>query len=448
MNGGVWLLSGMSEALAGKKIWINILGCRSNQYEGEAIAAALTGAGAELADSPAGCDGSVLVSCTVTATADKKCRQAIRKARRLSPGCIVAACGCWAQKLSGDEARSLGINILVGNRRKGKLPAYLAKALSGKEIPFFEDRTDVLRSEEWDDLSISKPLLHTRAFVKIQDGCDHFCSYCIIPYVRGRPVSREGGEVIAEVRRIVASGCSEVVLTGVHLGLYGTEGGSSLGELVRSISALQGIRRIRFGSLEPFALDEALLKALGDTKTFCRHLHLPLQSGSGAVLSRMNRGYTPQEFFDLVEKARAFLGEDLHISTDILVGFPGETDEDFQDTLTLMKACRLGKIHVFPFSPREGTKAWSLPDRVPGQVVLHRTSEALQAADELLRDYAAPLVGSTVTVLAEEAEDDAFCGLTPSFLKVSARGRAVRGKETAVIIGSFSGDSLEGRSAP
>ena len=438
----------MTECLAGKKIWIHSLGCRSNQYEGEAIAAALIEEGAELADSPRGCDGAVLVSCTVTSTADKKCRQAARRVRRLSPRSIIAACGCWAQKLSGDEARSLGIDILVGNRRKGNLPGYLSKALRDGGTPFIEDRTDVLRSKEWDDLSISQPLLHTRAFVKIQDGCDHYCAYCAIPYVRGRPVSRDGKEVMAEVERIAASGCSEVVLTGVHLGLYGKDGGLSLGELVRKISALQGISRIRFGSLEPFALDEALLQALGEVKTFCPHLHLPLQSGSAAVLSRMDRGYSPQEFFNLAEKARAYLGQSLHISTDVLVGFPGETDGDFEDTLALMKACRLGKIHVFPFSPREGTKAWSLPGRIPGEVVLHRTARALQTADELLKEYAAPLVGSTVPVLAEETEDDAFRGLTPSFLKVSAQGRAVRGEEAKVAVSSFSGDTLEGARAP
>jgi threonylcarbamoyladenosine tRNA methylthiotransferase MtaB len=441
-------LNGMMNGLEGKKIWICSLGCRSNQYEGEALANAFSGAGAELVDSPEGCDGAVLVSCTVTAMADKKCRQAVRRARRLSRNALVAACGCWAQKITREEALSLGISIVVGNRRKGELPALLARAFR-KEIPsFVEDRVDVLRSREWDGLSLSRPLLHTRAFVKIQDGCDHFCSYCAIPYVRGFPVSRDPADILSEVERIAGSGCPEVVLTGVHLGLYGKFGSVSLAELVRRLASVEGLRRIRFGSLEPFGLDDELLETLAASPRFCRHLHLPLQSGSGAVLARMKRGYTPEEFLALAEKARRFLGDDLHISTDVLVGFPGESEGDFDDTLSLMKACRFGKVHVFPFSPREGTAAWSFPDKIPRETVLRRTREALSAADGLLAEFASRWVGSDVPVLVEETAENSFQGLTPSFLRVVARGGAERGEELPVRITRISGDALRGRRVP
>lgn len=438
----------MMNSLEGKKIWICSLGCRSNQYEGEALANAFADAGAELVDSPEGCDGAVLVSCTVTAMADKKCRQAVRRARRLSRNAVIAACGCWAQKITREEAASLGIAVVVGNRRKGELPGMLAAALGGESPSFAEDRIDVLRSREWDDLSLTRPLLHTRAFVKIQDGCNHFCSYCAIPYVRGFPVSRDPGDVLAEIERIAASGCPEVVLTGVHLGLYGKYGSISLAELVRRVASVEGVRRIRFGSLEPFGLDDELLETLAAAPGFCRHLHLPLQSGSGTVLGRMKRGYGPEEFLALSEKARNFLGDDLHISTDVLVGFPGESEGDFADTLSLMKACRFGKVHVFPFSPREGTEAWSYPGRVPRDTVLRRSSEALSAADDLLARYASRWVGTDVAVLAEETAGNSFQGLTPSFLRVVAKGRAERGEELPVRITRISGDSLRGRRVP
>lgn len=432
----------MTAVLRGKKIWIHTLGCRSNQYEGEALGGAFAGAGALLADSPRDCDGAVLVSCTVTSTADKKCRQAIRRIRRLSEKAVIAACGCWAQHITREEAVSLGINILAGNRRKALIPALMARALQGESPSFVEEKTDVLRSEEWDDLSLSRPLFHTRAFVKIQDGCDHFCSYCIIPYVRGRPVNRPRDEVVEEISRLAASGCPEVVLTGVHLGLYGSR---SLAELVSRAASAEGIKRVRFGSLEPFGLDDELLDALADTPKFCRHLHLPLQSGSASVLARMRRGYSPGDFLALAQKARRALGEDLHISTDILVGFPGETDGDFKETLDFMKECRFGKVHVFPYSPREGTEAWGYPDGVRGEKILERTGEALSLAERLLTDYALRQVGNAVSVLVEEADGDAFRGLTPSFLKVEGEGSAVRGEEVPVKISEISDESLKGR---
>ena len=357
----------MLHALSGKRIWICTLGCRSNQYEGEALANALTAAGAILSDTPE-CDAAVLVSCTVTAVADKKCRQAIRRARRTSPGAIIVACGCWAQNLPESEARALGISLLVGSRRKGHVPALLDEAFKSHDSPAFEsgalyreDRGDVLRSREWDDLFLAKPLLHTRAFVKIQDGCNHFCSYCAIPQARGFPVSRRPEDVVEEVRSIVSSGCPEVVLTGVHLGLYGKYGEISLAGLVRMVASVEGVRRLRFGSIEPLGIDDELLETLASTPAFQPHLHIPLQSGNAHVLSLMNRGYSPSDFIVLLRRVRTFFGPEIHISTDLLVGFPGESGRAFEETLSFLEECGFGKVHVFPFSPREGTKAFSLP---------------------------------------------------------------------------------------
>lgn len=339
----------------------------------------------------------------------------------------------------------MGISILAGNRRKALIPGLMARALGREGPSFAEEKTDVMRSDEWDGLCLSRPLLRTRAFVKVQDGCNHFCSYCIIPFVRGRPVSRDAAETAAEVRRIAASGCPEIVLTGVHLGLYGKGGAVSLAELVRSVASIEGIRRVRFGSLEPFGLDDELLSALADIPEFCPHLHLPLQSGSASVLARMKRGYGPGEYLGLVQKARDRLGDGLHISTDILVGFPGETDGEFKETLKFMKECRFGKVHVFPFSPREGTEAWGCTDKVAGEKILERTGEALTLAEELLAACAMSHVGSTADVLAEEADGDSFSGLTRSFLKVEGLGRAARGEVVQVEISGITGEGLKGR---
>ena len=446
-TGGVQRLEAMLEALRGKRIWICSLGCRSNQYEGEALANAFLDVGAILSETPS-CDAAVLVSCTVTAEADRKCRQAIRRARRTSPGAVIAACGCWAQKLDAGEASLLGIHMIVGNRKKGDLPALLAERLESGGKDLLIAREDVLSSRKWDPLVLSRPVLHTRAFIKIQDGCNHFCSYCAIPWVRGFPVSRPLSEVEKEVRRVVESGCSEVVLTGIHLGLYGRREGMSLAGLVRLLASVRGLKRIRFGSLEPFGLDHELLDVLAETPLFCPHLHLPLQSGSPSVLSLMKRGYGPGEFIRLVERVRSRLGEDVHVSTDILVGFPGEDEDAFSDTLSVMKECRFGKVHVFPFSPREGTEAASFPGRVSFGELAVRKNRALAQAEDQLRAYCARWVGRDQPVLVEQVRGSSFQGLTPSFLRVTGKGGAVRGEEKMVRITRAGDDCLRGRPLP
>ena len=433
--------------LRGKRIWICSLGCRSNQYEAEALASAVTEAGARIVDSPE-CDGAILVSCTVTAGADRKCRQALRKVRRASPEALLAACGCWAQHISEGEARSLGISLLVGNRRKGELPALLAGALAEKNDSLKVYREDVSVSRKWDPLFLSKPLLHTRAFVKIQDGCNHFCTYCTIPASRGFPVSRDPDDTLREIRSIAASGCPEVVLTGIHIGLYGRYAPLSLGELLRRISAVEGIRRIRFGSIEPFALDDELLETLSSIPQFCPHLHLPLQSGSREILDRMHRGYTPEEYLALTARVRSVLGPDVHISTDLLVGFPGEDEEAFADSLALARECAFGKIHVFPFSPREGTAAFSLPFPVPPDILAERTHRALALGRELLEEYQRRWIGRTVPVLMEEGKGSCLSGLTPEYLRVSCRGKALPGEERPVAISGIGTDCLKGRIVP
>lgn len=411
--------------LKDKKYRVIIQGCRTNQYEGEAIACALEKEGARAcAEAP---DIIVVVSCTITSAADGKCRKIIRRAKRENAGSALVLCGCYAQRLSEAERRELGVDIAVGNRLKYKIPLLLENWFEGKErSQLFAPDGDILSGHSWDKLLLDRPRLHTRAFLKIQDGCDHYCSYCIVPYVRGRPVFRDMDEVMDEAGRVAASGCQEIILTGIHLGLY-----RGLGRLVRLIDGVPGIKRIRFGSLEPFAVDEELLDALASSRKFCPHLHLPLQSGDDGVLEKMRRGYTTAEFAGIVALAREKLGGGVHLSTDLMTGFPGEDERAFENSLRFVREMGFGKIHVFPYSPRQGTAAAEL--RRPAQrEVRERTARALALAAELHEKYASAWIGTEVQILAEESEGGVVRGLTPHFVRVLAAGTARRGSEFSV----------------
>ncbi|GHS86361.1 2-methylthioadenine synthetase [Synergistales bacterium] len=443
----------MSDSLRGVRVWICVFGCRSNIYEAEAITGELTARGAEISAEVEGCGVAVIVSCSVTATADKKCRQAVRKARRALEHGVVAVCGCWAQALPLSEALSLGIDILAGSRMKHLLPpAISAKIAAPFSAPLeFRGKSreeDTGEDIEWDSLSLDRPRLRTRAFLKVQEGCDHFCSYCVIPFLRGRSVSRSPDDVLAEAKRVVASGCREIVLTGIHLGDYGS-GGVTLGTLIRELSALRGLTRLRLGSLEPFALAAPLLSALADSPIFCRHLHLPAQSGDDGILSRMRRGYKADDFAALCDLAREKLGDDLHISSDILVAFPGETDGAFQNTLSLMERSGIGRVHVFPYSPRKGTEAWSFGDRVSPLLASERAAAASENGERLLSRYASRFVGRTISVLCESVKDGVLEGHSREFISVAAAipGEAVSGaagREYDIEVAECVGGSLRG----
>jgi threonylcarbamoyladenosine tRNA methylthiotransferase MtaB len=419
--------------LYGVKVWVCVLGCRSNLYDGDAIAGDLTARGAIVAERPEGCRAAVIVSCSVTAVADKKCRQAVRRARReFGKGGekgIVAVCGCWAQGLDAREAKELGVDILAGSRRKSALPEALEAAIASEPPHDLMDMRKNPDARTWDPLTLDRPVLRTRAFLKVQEGCDHFCSYCVIPFLRGRSTSRPLEEALNEARRVVEAGCGEIVLTGIHLGVYGRDRGSSpdkgssLAELVRRVSDIPGLARLRLGSLEPFALDDDLLDALASSPVFCPHLHLPLQSGDDQVLSRMRRGYTADAFARVCDRARGKLGDDLHISSDVLVAFPGESEKAFRGTLALMERVRLGRVHVFSYSPRRGTLAAGFPDRVPPRTAVERMKAAVAAGEELLTRYASRFVGRDLSVLVESGGDEGggFTGYTRNFVSTGVR---------------------------
>ncbi|MBR1672908.1 MAG: MiaB/RimO family radical SAM methylthiotransferase [Fretibacterium sp.] len=437
--------------LRGLTVWIHVLGCRSNLCEGDFLAGELEAHGAVVSRGLEGADAAVIVTCSVTAEAGRKCRQLVRRARRaVGERGLVAVCGCWAQAVGAEDARELGVDLLVGSRGKSRLPAALeammnSSASGGRS---FQDLRSAPLDEGWEEMPLRDTGLHTRAFVKVQDGCDHFCAYCIIPFLRGRPVSRPMENVLAEVRRLVEGGCREAVLTGIHLGAYGRDTGSSLAELVRAVSGIEGLERLRLGSLEPFSLGDELLGALADSPVFCPHLHLPLQSGDDGVLSRMRRGYTAEGFARVCDAARARLGKDLHISSDVLVGFPGEDEGAFQNTLALMRRAGLGRVHVFPFSPRPGTAATRLSAPVSPEVRDERAGRALALGRELLEGYAGRFIGREVEVLTEEAVPGGRCGgHTPHFLEAvwEAEGDAAPNEAVHIRVSSAVGGRLEGR---
>ena len=402
----------MTGYLRKKLFSITVWGCRTNLYEADAIVNSLEKRGAFHYEARP--DFAVLVSCSITATADKKFKKQVRHLRREYPNIVIVATGCYVQQLTDDELDELGIDIAVGNREKYLIPDLLEQYFATGGRPSSTYVPDIMTDTTWDLLELDAPRLHTRAFLKLQDGCNHFCSYCIVPYVRGLPVSRDFDDALCEACRIVKAKCPEIVLTGVHLGLY-----EKLPEFIRALGALDGLKRIRFGSIEPMAITDKLLCALAETPAFCRHLHIPLQSGDASVLKQMNRGYTPDDFARVVERVREKLGEDTHISTDFMIGFPGEDEEAFQASLAFAKHIGFGKMHVFPYSPRAGTKAatWQ---RASDTVLKQREMQALSLAEKLHEKYCAGWLNKPVEILVEEVSDGKINGLTREYVRVKA----------------------------
>ena len=388
-------------------VFVHVFGCRASLCEGEFIAGSLMSMGAKITESlESGINAAVIVTCSVTQEADRKCRQLVRRVRKaLGQNGLLAVCGCWSQALDATRAQELGINILAGSRGKNLLPEIIASAIMNQDSGFRDLRTQDIFSRNpsftWEELAVNHPVMHSRAFIKIQDGCDHFCTYCIIPFLRGRPVSRPEQSILDEIHRLIDNGVKEVIFTGIHLGLYGRDINSSLAKLIDSAAKISGLKRLRLGSLEPFSLDEDLLRALSQCQSFCHHLHLPLQSGDDDILASMRRGYSSGEFMKICDYARKFLGDDLHISSDILTGFPGESEAAFMNTLRVMRESGLGRVHVFPYSRRSGTLAANMSMQIQHDEKVSRVARAITLGRELYESYVKGFVGHEVEILTE-----------------------------------------------
>ncbi len=385
-----------------RKAALHNLGCKVNAYETEAMQELLEQAGYEICSFQEQADVYIINTCTVTNMADRKSRQMIHRARRMNPDAVIAAAGCYVQVADAQEL-DRDIDIVIGNNQKKELVSILDEYMQRKEQTV--RIVDINHTREYEELKMTKTAEHTRAYLKVQDGCNQFCTYCIIPYARGRVRSRALPDVVDEVRRLAEHGYREIVLTGIHLSSYGAdlESGTGLLELICAVSGVEGIDRIRLGSLEPGIVTEEFARTLAGIEKVCPHFHLSLQSGCDATLRRMNRRYTAQEYEEKCGILRKYF-ERPALTTDVIVGFPGETEEEFQASMEFVDRIGFYETHIFKYSRRKGTKAASMPDQVPEQEKTRRSSRMIELGERHRKEYETGLIGTKAEVLFEESE--------------------------------------------
>ena len=386
-----------------RKAALRNLGCKVNFYETEAMTQLLEEAGYEIVDFEDMADVYVVNTCSVTNIADRKSRQMLHRAKRRNHDSVVVAVGCYAQAAGDRLKEDWAVDIIVGNDRKTELVKILEEYFGGRELKREEYLIDISRAKEYERLGIKRGSEHTRAFIKIQDGCNQFCSYCVIPYTRGRIRSRRPEEILKEARGLVDLGYMEIVLTGIHLSSYGedlSEKEPLLGLMAR-LDGIEGLKRIRLGSLEPRIITEEFVKGLAQLGTLCPHFHLSLQSGSDEVLTRMNRHYTAGEYEECCRILRRWF-DNPAITTDVIVGFPQETVREFGETVALVRDIRFYELHVFKFSKREGTRAADMDGQVGEPIKSARSDILLKIGRELSLEYRKSLIGQTREVLMEE----------------------------------------------
>ena len=385
-----------------RKAALHNLGCKVNAYETEAMQELLEQAGYQIVPFEEQADVYIINTCTVTNVADRKSRQMIHRARKKNPGAVIVAAGCYVQT-KDTAGLDADIDIVIGNNKKKEIARVLEdyfreRGAGAKKI----ERLDIGHTSEYEDLTVSHTAGHTRVFLKVQDGCNQFCSYCIIPYARGRVRSRSREEVVAEVRRLAERGYKEVVLTGIHLSSYGTDIGDDLLSLILSVHEVEGICRIRLGSLEPGIITEEFARTLSECPKFCPHFHLSLQSGCDATLKRMNRRYDTAQYEEKCQILRKYF-QDPALTTDVIVGFPGETEEEFEASRAFIDRINFYETHIFKYSRREGTRAAVMDGQVPDSVKTKRSALLLELGKKKQWEYEEKLLGTTREVLMEEA---------------------------------------------
>lgn len=385
-----------------KQVALHNLGCKVNAYELEAMQQLLEeDGGYEIVPFAPGADIYIINTCTVTNIADRKSRQMLHRAKKMNPNALVVATGCYVQAKGTELEKDPAIDIVIGNNKKGELISILKEY--ERDTEHYNYIIDINRTHDYEELAISQTAEHTRAYIKVQDGCNQFCTYCIIPYARGRVRSRRKEEVVAEVMRLAGNGCREVVLTGIHLSSYGVDlqEKETLLTLIRAVHAVDGIDRIRLGSLEPGIVTEEFAQAIAELPKVCPHFHLSMQSGCDATLKRMNRRYDTEQFYDRCRILRKYY-EKPAITTDIIAGFPGETQEEFECTRAFVDRVDFYETHVFKYSRREGTKAAVMDGQVPEQVKAERSHALIALGEEHKAAYLKYFEGKTLEVLFEE----------------------------------------------
>lgn len=444
------------------KCTLHNLGCKVNSYETEAMRQLLEAAGYDIVEfGKESADVYIINTCTVTNIADRKSRQMLHKAKKDNPNAVVVAAGCYVQEAGEKLLEDSAVDIIVGNNKKGQIVEVLDEYFKGKDTDSF---IDINKTKEYERLAISGSEIHTRAYIKIQDGCNQFCTYCIIPFARGRVRSRSLEDIMSEVNKLAESGCHEIVITGIHLSSYGLDfdnteynaqpvpNAERLLQVIEAIDKVDGIERIRLGSLEPRIITDAFLTRLSAVKKICPHFHLSLQSGCDATLRRMNRRYDTKEFSDGVDKIRKYFDRPA-ITTDVIVGFPGETDEEFAVTKKYLEKIQFFEMHVFKYSRRKGTIADRMENQVADSIKSVRSDELIELDDGLSENYRESFVGEKEKVLVEEyVEKDGkkyAVGHTRRYVKVYIPvqgindGNAEINSEVDVIIdGLFGKDSV------
>ncbi len=423
-----------------KKAALHNLGCKVNAYETEAMQHLLEEAGYEIVPFTQKADVYVINTCSVTNMADRKSRQMLHKAKKNNPDSIVVAAGCYVQTSEKEVLNDLSVDIVIGNDRKHDL----VRLLEEYSLDSVNDTVDDINDgkHDFEELFIDQTKEHTRAFIKVQDGCNQFCSYCIIPYARGRVRSRRFENVIAEVERLAANGFKEVVLTGIHLSSYGVDFEEAVGllELIQAVNAVKGIERIRLGSLEPKIVTEHFASELSKLDKICPHFHLSLQSGCDATLKRMNRKYTTKEYERGCELLRKYFVHPA-ITTDVIVGFPGETEEEFEQTKAYLEHIHFYEMHIFKYSKRKGTRAAVMPDQVDEQIKAARSEKLIALGHDMSKEFRKFYIGKNEEVLFEEkaviGDKEYFVGYTKEYVKVAKK--TDENLENQIVSGRISG---------
>ena len=411
------------------------LGCKVNQYETNAMAQKFLEKGYQIIEeiTPENEDIKpdicIINTCTVTNMSDRKSRQMLRRMKEKNPSTIVVAVGCYAQVAKNELAKIPEIDLVLGNNEKVEIVKYVEEYINNHINNVELD--DVMYSKEFSDFGDVTYTEKTRAVIKIQDGCDRFCSYCIIPYARGRVRSRKPESIISEITQIASKGIKEVVITGIHIASYGKDFAMSkdskltnyrLIDLLEEINEIQGIQRIRLGSIEPLLITVEFVERLKKLEKICHHFHLSLQSGSDETLKRMNRRYTTEQFKEIVRLLRGAYS-DVNLTTDIIVGFPGETDEEFNKTYQFLKEIKFYKMHIFKYSPRKGTKAAVMPNQINGDIKEERSKKLIELSDRNEIEYNKSYIGKNVEVLFEEEKDGMYKGHTQNYIMVYCQSK-------------------------
>ena len=401
-----------------KTIAFHTLGCKVNTYESNAMLKIFNEAGYQEVDFKEIADVYVINTCTVTNTGDSKSRQMIRKAIRKNPQATVCVVGCYSQIAPEEIEQIEGVGVVLGTQHRKDIVKYVDEYLkTGKPVIKVDN---VMNLKKFEDLNIDR-FKNTRAFLKIQDGCNNFCTYCIIPYARGRVRSRDKDSVLNQAKTLVANGYVEIVLTGVHTAGYGEDlDNYSFYDLLVDLVKIDGLKRLRISSIETSQISDEIINLIGSNDIIVDHLHIPLQSGCDATLKRMNRKYTTSQYLEKINKIRNYL-PNIAFTTDVIVGFPGESDEEFEETYNFIKEVNYSELHVFPYSPRRNTPAAKMKDQVDDKIKHERVNRLLELSKELNRDFALKQIGKTLKVLFEKRDGDYLVGHASDYLKVRVK---------------------------